>query len=87
MSADRTTNTLIVTGSAEDHQQIEPLVKELDVAPPTTRVLKPYTVKNADPQEVYRVADPIVPLQSGHQRWVPGRNRHDSGLRPGRRSG
>ncbi len=53
MTTDTTTNTLIVTGTAEDHLQVEPLVKQLDVAPPTTRIVKPYTVKNADPQQVY----------------------------------
>ncbi len=53
LSPDVATNTLIVTGSAEDHQQVEPLVRELDVASPTTRVLKPYHVQYADPQQVY----------------------------------
>ncbi len=54
MSPDVATNTLIVTGSAEDHKQVEPLVKELDVPSPTTRVLKPYNVEHADAQQVYQ---------------------------------
>ncbi len=54
MSSDLSTNTLIVTGTEEDHQQVEPLVKQLDVASPTTRVVVPYAVKHADPQEVYQ---------------------------------
>ncbi len=53
MSADKSTNTLIVTGTVEDQQQVEPLVKQLDVAAPTTRVVVPYAVENADPREVY----------------------------------
>ncbi len=53
MSSDTSTNTLIVTGTEEDHKQVEPLVQQLDVPSPTTRVLKPYSVKNADPSEVY----------------------------------
>ncbi len=54
MSPDTATNTLIVTATAEDHKQVEPLVKELDVPSPTTRVLKPYSVQNADPEQVYQ---------------------------------
>ena len=54
LSSDLTTNTLIVTASAEDHQQIEPLVQQLDVTDPKASILKPYTVTNADPQQVYQ---------------------------------
>lgn len=53
MSADRTTNALIVTATDEEQQRIDPLIKEMDVAPPSTRVLKPYSIKNAEPQQVY----------------------------------
>ena len=54
MSSDTTTNTLIVTASAEDHKLIEPIVQQLDVSDPKASILKPYMVQNADPQQVYR---------------------------------
>ena len=54
MSSDTTTNTLIVTASAEDHKLIEPIVQQLDVTDPKASILKPYNVQNADPQQVYR---------------------------------
>ena len=54
LTSDPTTNTLIVTASAEDHEQIEPIVQQLDVTDPKASILKPYTVPNADPQQVYR---------------------------------
>lgn len=54
LSSDLTTNTLIVTATAEDHKQIEPLVQQLDVTDPKASILKPYTVTNADPRQVYQ---------------------------------
>ncbi len=53
LSSDASTNTLIATATAEDHQTIAPLVEQLDVADPKANVLKPYRVENADPQQVY----------------------------------
>ncbi|MFO7902552.1 MAG: secretin N-terminal domain-containing protein, partial [Pirellulaceae bacterium] len=59
MSADPSTNTLIVTGTTEDHAQVEPLVEQLDVASPSTSILKPYTVKNAEAEQVYQALSQI----------------------------
>ena len=54
MSADTSTNSLIVTATAQDHKQIEPLTGKLDVENPNAPVLKTYHVENADPNEVYQ---------------------------------
>ncbi len=53
LAYDLTTNSLIATGTPEEHQQIEPLVKQLDVTGPNARVLRTYQAKNADPTDVY----------------------------------
>ena len=54
MSPDASTNTLIITAGEQDHLQIEPLVKQLDVADPQARVVKAYQVKNGEPADVYQ---------------------------------
>ena len=52
ISADRTSNTLVVKASTEDHKQIALLLKEIDEAPANNYPINMITVRNADPVEL-----------------------------------
>ncbi len=52
ISADRSSNTLVVKASAEDHKQIALLLKDIDESPAAKYPIHMITVRNADPTKL-----------------------------------
>jgi type II secretory pathway component GspD/PulD (secretin) len=55
ISADRSSNTLVVRASAEDHEKIAKLIQELDIVPTEQFAVRTIPLKNADPTAVAAV--------------------------------
>jgi type II secretion system protein D len=55
ISADRSSNSLVVRASSEDHERIAKLVQELDIAPTEQFAVRTIPLKNADPTAVAAV--------------------------------
>jgi type II secretion system protein D len=55
ISADRSTNSLVVRASSEDHERIGKLIQELDIAPAGQFAVRTIPLKNADPTAVAAV--------------------------------
>ena len=87
LSSDTTTNTLIVTASAEDHQMIEPLVTA--AGRDRSQGQHPETVYGRErrPATGLPIVDRTVPHEPQRERGIPARDRHDPGLRSAGRPG
>ena len=69
VSPDSSSNSLIVRASAEDHQRIEDLLKELDVAPAEQYAIRLIPLQNADPEEVESVLERVFESGGGRRGW------------------
>ena len=64
ISADRSSNTLVVKASAEDHKKIVLLLKEIDEAPATKYPIQMITLRNADPTRLAEMLTRVFTSQS-----------------------
>ncbi|MBT3202301.1 MAG: hypothetical protein HN350_20570, partial [Phycisphaerales bacterium] len=78
ISADRTSNTLVVKASAEDHKQIVLLLKEIDESPAEKYPIQMITVRNADPTKLAEMLTRVFSGQAA-QRSSRGRGRSSRG--------
>ncbi|WP_413430825.1 secretin N-terminal domain-containing protein [Crateriforma spongiae] len=54
VTADRGSNSLLVTGTEQSHESVAKIIQSLDVASGTEPVLKAYPIRNGDPAAVSR---------------------------------
>jgi len=64
ISADRTSNTLVVKASAEDHKQIALLLEDIDESPAAKYPINMITVRNADPTKLAEMLTRVFSEQS-----------------------
>ena len=67
ISADESSNSLVVRANVEDHKRIAELIAQLDVAPTETFAVRMIPLKHADPQRVEDLLD-LVFLESSRRR-------------------
>ncbi len=67
ISADESSNSLVVRANVEDHKRIAALIAELDVAPTETFAVRMIPLKHADPGRVEDLLD-LVFLESSRRR-------------------
>jgi len=67
ISADESSNSLVVRANLEDHERIAALIAELDIAPTETFTVRMIPLKHADPQRVEDLLD-LVFLESSLRR-------------------
>ncbi len=68
INPDESSNSLIVRASAPDHERIEALLKDLDVAQASQYAVRLIPLRNADPDEVENVLERV--FESGtRRRW------------------
>ncbi|MBL7220010.1 MAG: hypothetical protein ISS69_07845 [Phycisphaerae bacterium] len=72
ISADRSSNTLVVKASAEDHKKIVLLLAEIDEAPATKYPIQMITLRNADPT---RLAEMLTRVFTSQARGSGGSGR------------
>ncbi|HUU10639.1 MAG TPA: secretin N-terminal domain-containing protein, partial [Phycisphaerae bacterium] len=75
ISADRSSNSLVVRAGAEDHERIVKLLKELDVAPSEKYAVRLIPLTNADPTQVAQVLNRVFVTSAragGGGRWPGG---------------
>jgi len=75
ISADRSSNTLVVKASAEDHKKITLLLAEIDEAPATKYPIQMITLRNADPT---RLAEMLMRVFTSQPRSSGGSGRRGS---------
>ncbi|MFO8014439.1 MAG: secretin N-terminal domain-containing protein [Phycisphaerae bacterium] len=73
INPDESSNSIIVRASAEDHERIEALLKELDVAPAEQYAIRLIPLENADPEEVETVLERVFE-SGGRRRYGWGRS-------------
>ena len=76
ISADRSSNTLVVKASAEDHKKIVLLLAEIDEAPATKYPIQMITIRNADPT---RLAEMLMRVFTSQPRSSGGSGRRGAG--------
>ncbi|MDP6542500.1 MAG: secretin N-terminal domain-containing protein [Phycisphaerae bacterium] len=64
ISADRSSNTLVVKASVEDHKKIALLLKEIDEAPATKYPIQMITLRNADPTKLAEMLTRVFTSQA-----------------------
>jgi type II secretion system protein D len=82
ISADRSSNTLVVKASTEDHKKIALLLLEIDEAPATKYPIQMITVRNADPTKLAEMLMRVFTAQSGSSGGSRGRGSRGSAVRP-----
>ncbi|MDP6637501.1 MAG: secretin N-terminal domain-containing protein [Phycisphaerae bacterium] len=78
ISADRSSNTLVVRASVEDHKKIVLLLKEIDEAPATKYPIQMITVRNADPTKLAEMLMRVFSSQTSSSGGSRGRGSRGS---------